>query len=68
VKPWKIPVFPVVKIKRRVKMEKKNEKDGKKKVVTAVIVIIVIVGLFVIANFLVANFNFVEMLKKLHGG
>ena len=49
-------------------MEKKNEKDGKKKIIMAVVVVVVIAALYWVATFLVANFNILDMLKKLHGG
>jgi preprotein translocase subunit SecF len=40
----------------------------KRKIVTAVIVILVILVLFFLARELVSNFNFVEIVKKIHGG
>lgn len=49
-------------------MEKKNEKDGKKKIITAVIWIIVIAGLILAANVLVSNFDVAGFLKSMHGG
>lgn len=49
-------------------MEKKNEKDGRKKVITAVIVVVVVAVLFWVASLLVANINFVELIRKIHGG
>jgi len=49
-------------------MEKQNEKDGKKKIVTAVIVVVVVAALFWVASMLVANVNFVELIRKMHGG
>lgn len=50
-------------------MNRKNEKDEtKKKLITAVIVISVIVALFWVANLLAANIDFVELIRKLHGG
>jgi len=49
-------------------MEKKNEKDGRKKIITAVIVVIVVAALFWVASVLVANFDIATFLKQLHGG
>ena len=49
-------------------MEKKNEKSSRKKIVTAVIVVVAIAALFWVASVLVANINFVELIRKIHGG
>ncbi len=49
-------------------MEKKNEKDGKKKIINAVIVVVVIAALFVAANWMVTNINITELLKQIHSG
>jgi len=40
----------------------------KKKIITAGIVILLILALFLVGRLLVSNFNFVEIIKKIHGG
>jgi hypothetical protein len=49
-------------------MTVKKEEPMRKKIITAVIIIVVILSILFAAKFLVNSFDFIELLKKIHGG
>ncbi len=44
------------------------KKNWKRRIINGLVVIVVVVGLALLAHALTANFNFIELIKGMHGG